>query len=85
MGIRQFLICAMLLLSATSLYGNEAEEIRKRLPQLKGEEKLEALSRLLDISRESDDLQLQINRLYDHLNEARRQRNVEQEGIKESK
>ena len=79
MGIRQFLICAMLLLSATSLYGNEAEEIRKRLPQLKGEEKLEALSRLLDISRENDDFQSQINCLYDHLNEARRQGNVEQE------
>jgi len=80
MGIRQFLICAMLLLFATSLYGDEAEEIRKRLPQLKGEEKLEALSCLLDISRESDDLQLQINCLYDHLDEARRQRNLEQEG-----
>ena len=79
MGIRQFLICAMLLLFATSLYGNEAEEIRKRLPQLKGEEKLEALSRLLDISRENDDFQSQINCLYDHLNEARRQGNVEQE------
>ena len=79
MGIRQFLICAMLLLSATSLYGNEAEEIRKRLPQLKGEEKLEALSRLLDISRENDDFQSQINCLYDHLDEARRQGNVEQE------
>jgi len=70
----------MLLLFATSLYGDEAEEIRKRLPQLKGEEKLEALSCLLDISRESDDLQLQINCLYDHLDEARRQRNLEQEG-----
>ena len=80
MGIRQFLICAMLLLFATSLYGDEAEEIRKRLPQLKGEEKLEALSCLLDISRESDDFQLQINCLYDHLDEARRQRNLEQEG-----
>ena len=70
----------MLLLFATSLYGDEAEEIRKRLPQLKGEEKLEALSCLLDISRESDDFQLQINCLYDHLDEARRQRNLEQEG-----
>ena len=80
MGIRQFLICAMLLLSATSLYGNEAEEIRKRLPQLKGEEKLEALSRLFEISRESDDFKSQISSLYDHLNEARRQKNVEQEG-----
>jgi serine phosphatase RsbU (regulator of sigma subunit) len=73
MDIRQFLICAILLLSATSLYGNEAEGIRNRLPQLRGEEKLEALSRLLEISRESDDFQLQINCLYAHLNEARRQ------------
>ena len=79
MGIRQFLICTILLLSAISLYGNEAEEIRKKLPQLKGEEKLTALGRLFEISREGDDFQLQINCLYDHLNESRRQRNVEQE------
>ena len=79
MGIRQFLICTILLLSAISLYGNEAEEIRKKLPQLRGEEKLTALGRLFEISREGDDFQLQINCLYDHLNESRRQRNVEQE------
>ena len=79
MGIRQFLICAILLLSATSLYGDEAEEIRKTLPQLSGEGKLDALSRLFDISMESDDYQLQIKCLYDHLNEARRQGDVKKE------
>jgi len=79
MGIRQFLICAMLLLSATSLYGNKANEIRKELPQLKGEEKLEALGRLFEISRDSDDFQFQISCLNDHLNEARRQGKIEQE------
>ena len=79
MGIRQLLICAMLLLSATFLYGNEAEEIRKRLPQLKGEERLEALSRLFEISSESDDFQSQIECLYAHLNETRRQNNVREE------
>lgn len=79
MGIRQFLICAIMLLFATSLYGDEAEEIRKGLSQLKGNEKLEALSRLLDISMERDDFQSQIMCLYDHLNEARRQGNVENE------
>ena len=79
MGIRQFLICAMLLLSATSLYGNDADEIRKKLPQLKGEERLVALGKLFEISREGDDFQLQICCLNDHLNEARRQGKVEQE------
>ena len=79
MRIRQFLIYAILLLSAISLYGNEAEEIRKKLPHLSGDEKLVALGRLFDISREGDDFQLQVNCLYDHLNEARRQGVVEQE------
>ena len=79
MGIRQFLICAIMLLFATSLYGNKADEIRKKLPQLRGEEKLEALGSLFEISREGDDYQLQIKCLYDHLNEARRQGKVEQE------
>ena len=78
MGIRQFLICAMLLLSATSLYGNEAEEIRRTLPHLEGENKLEALSRLYNISMESYDYQSQINCLYAHLNEARRQEKTKQ-------
>ena len=79
MGIRQFLICAIMLLFATSLYGNKADEIRKKLPQLKGEEKLDALGKLFEISRESDDFQLQISCLNDHLNEARRQGMIEQE------
>ena len=79
MGIRQFLICAIMLLFATSLYGNKADEIRKKLPQLKGEEKMVALGKLFEISREGDDFQLQICCLNDHLNEARRQGKVEQE------
>ena len=76
MRIRQFLICAIMLLLATSLYGNEAEEIRMKLPRMRGEARLEALSRLYDLSLESDDYQLQLKCLYDHLYEARRQGNV---------
>ena len=76
MRIRQFLICAILLLSATSLYGNEAEEIRNKLPRMRGEARLEALGRLYDLSLESDDYQLQLKCLYDHLHEARRQGDV---------
>jgi len=78
MRIRQFQICAILLLIATSLYGNEAEELRKRLPQLKGEERLNVLGRMFDISLESDDYQLQLKCLYDHLEEARRQGKVDE-------
>ena len=40
MRIHRFLICAVLLLSATVLYSDEAEEIRRNLPKLQGEEKL---------------------------------------------
>ena len=76
MRIRRFLICAILLLSATSLYGNEAEEIRMKLPRMRGEARLEALGRLYDLSLESDDYRMQLKCLYDHLNEARRQGNV---------
>lgn len=78
MRIRPFLICAILLLIATSLYGNEAEEIRKQLPQLRGKERLNALGRLYDISLESDDYQLQLKCLYDRLAESRRQGNVKE-------
>lgn len=80
MRIHRFLICAVLLLSATVLYSDEAEEIRKKLPKLQGEKKLAALERLLDISMENDDYQSQINSLYAHMNEARRQGNSDDEG-----
>lgn len=81
MRIHRFLICAVLLLSATVLYSDEAEEIRKKLPKLQGEKKLAALERLLDISMENDDYQSQINCLYAHMNEARRQGNSDDEGM----
>ena len=80
MRIHRFLICAVLLLSATVLYSGEAEELRRSLPKLQGEKKLAALERLLDISMENDDYQSQINSLYAHMNEARRQGNSDDEG-----
>ena len=81
MRIHRFLICAVLLLSATVLYSDEAEELRRSLPKLQGEKKLAALERLLDISMENDDYQSQINCLYAHMNEARRQGNSDDEGM----
>lgn len=80
MRIHRFLICAVLLLSATVLYSDEAEELRRSLPKLQGEKKMAALERLLDISMENDDYQSQINCLYAHMNEARRQGNSDDEG-----
>lgn len=80
MRIHRFLICAVLLLSATVLYSGEAEELRSSLPKLQGEKKLAALERLLDISMENDDYQSQIKSLYAHMNEARRQGNSDDEG-----
>lgn len=79
MRIHRFLICAVLLLSATVLYSDEAEEIRRSLPKLQGEKKLVALERLHDLSRENDDYNQQLTCLYAHLNEARRQGNVEEQ------
>lgn len=81
MRIHRFLICAVMLLLATNLYSDEAEEIRKMLPLMKGDAKLKALSRLLDISMENDDYLSQLNCLYAHMNEARRQGNLEDEGM----
>ncbi len=79
MRIRCLLICAFLLLSATSLFSDEAEEVRRMLPQLEGPKKLAALGRLHDLSKESNDYQLELKCLYDHLNEARHQGNVQEQ------
>ena len=74
----RFLICVTLLLVATHLYSNEAEEIRLKLPQLSGNEKLSALGRLIELSKESDDYQLQLRCLNEHLAEARQQKNIDE-------
>ena len=79
MRILQCLICAMLLSFATDLYGDEAEELRQLLPTLSGRQKLDALARLHDLSRESNDPQEELNCLYDHLNEARRQGDIKEQ------
>lgn len=75
----RFLICVTLLLVATNLYSNEAEEIRLKLPKLSGIERLNALGRLIELSKEKDDYQTQLLCLNEHLYEARQQKNTEEE------
>ena len=74
----RFLICVILLLVATYLYSSEAEEIRLKLPQLSGTERLNALGRLIELSKENDDYQTQLICLNEHLYEARQQKNTEE-------
>ena len=75
----RFLICVTLLLVATNLYSNGAEEIRLKLPKLSGIERLNALGRLIELSKENDDYQTQLLCLNEHLHEARQQKNTEEE------
>lgn len=80
MNVNRLLAGLLLLVSTLTLYGTEAEEIRKQLPSLKGEQRLAALGRLYDLSLENDGFNEQLTCLYGYLNEAQLQDNKKSEG-----
>ena len=80
MNLNRFLVGLLTLILTVSLFGSEAEEIKKRLPSLKGKQRLAALGRLYDISVENDVYDVQLARVNEYLAEARRQRSKRSEG-----
>ena len=80
MRMNRFLISVLLLLMTVSVYGSEADRIRRDLPNLKDSVLLAALSHLYELSQESGDYEEQWRCLNDYLTEARRQGNVKETG-----
>ncbi len=79
MRSRNLFIALFLWFSAASLYGNEAEEIRKSIPQLKGERQVEAYERLYWLSLDDDDQDYQLKCINDLITVCQQQGNRERE------
>ena len=79
MRSRNLFIALFLWFSAACLYGNEAEEIRKSIPQLKGERQVEAYERLYWLSLDDDDQDYQLKCINDLITVCQQQGNRERE------
>ena len=73
MSVNRILTSIVCLFMAVSLYGNEADEIRRDLPNLKDSVRLAALAKLYLLSQETEDKEEQWRCLNDYLVEAHRQ------------
>ncbi len=79
MNLNRCLAAVILLCLSMCLFGSETEEIRRLLPDLRGERRIAALLRLYELSLESDDFDAQMACLYDYLAESHRQGNKKRE------
>ena len=80
MNLNRAFAAVILLCFSVCLFGSEAEEIRKRLPSLKGEQKLTALGELYDLSLQNDEFQVQLACINEYFAEAHLQGNKRSEG-----
>ena len=72
-------IALLLFISTTCLFGNEAEEIRKLIPQQKGKELYESYIKLYQLSLEEDDLTYQLKCINDVIQMAHREKALKYE------
>ena len=80
MNLNRLVSILLLYISTVSLFANETEDLRKSLPRLKGEERIQALINLYNLSQESDDINYQLRCINDLINEAHHQHNTKTEG-----
>ena len=80
MNLNRLVSILLLYISTVSLFANETEDLRKSLPRLKGEERIQALINLYNLSQESDDIDYQLRCINDLINEAHHQHNTKTEG-----
>ena len=79
MNLNRAVAAVILLCLSICLYGSEVEEIKKLLPSLTGNKRLDALSTLCELSLETDDYDEKWRCLNNYLSEARRQKNRHEE------
>ena len=79
MNFKRLVIALMLCLSAATVLADQAADIRKTLPNLKGEELIKAYANLYYLSLESDDVDYQLRCINDYINEAHRQGDRQEE------
>ena len=79
MNLNRLVITLMFCISVAAIHADKAAEIRKSLPQLKGDELIDAYNSLYYLSTETDDLNYQLKCINDLIAECHRQGNHKEE------
>ena len=79
-NFNRWFVTFFFLTATVCVFGDRAEDLRKALPSLKGEERLDALQELYNLSLETDDVDYQLKCINNVINESHRQRNKDAEG-----
>ena len=79
MNFNRWFATLFLLMFTVSIFADEAEDLRKALPNRKGMERIGILQKLYNLSQETDDTDYQIRCINDLINETHRQGNTEEE------
>ena len=80
MTLRHLLTTLLFCLALSTAQAGEAENLRKTMPTLKGEDLIKAYYQLYNLSLETDDIEYQLRCINDYIAEARRQGNSKYEG-----
>ncbi len=80
MNLNRLVITLVLSLTTAFIYADQAADIRKTLPSLKGEELIQAYGLLYMLSLDEDDVNYQLKCVNDLIAECHRQRNHQKEG-----
>jgi serine phosphatase RsbU (regulator of sigma subunit) len=80
MNLNRLVITLLLCLSTAAIHADRAEDLRKSLPQLKGDALIQAYGELYACSLEGEDVDYQIKCVNDLIAESHRQGNHEKEG-----
>ena len=79
MNLNRLLTTLLLCLTSAIIHAGEVEDLRRMLPSLKGEERIDAYNKLFMRSLEGDDVNDQLRCINDIIAEAHRQGNNKRE------
>ena len=79
-ALNRLVILLLLFLCSAAIYADEAADLRRNIPQLKGEYRVAAYDRLYQLSLGTDDIDYQLKCINDLIAECRRQNLRKEEG-----
>ena len=79
MNLNRWLIMLLLSISTVSIFADETEELRKLLPKAEGDERINILQKIYDLSQEFDDADYQLRCINQVIAECQKQGNIEGE------
>ena len=79
MNLNRWLIMLLLSISTVSIFADETEELRKLLPKAEGDERINILQKIYDLSQEFDDADYQLRCINQVIAECQKQGAIEEE------